>query len=361
MTYLILALGFLFGAALQWGRLNRFDTISGMATLEDFTVAKALTIEGEHRDTTILCGQGTGDVLHVTASGVTVTMLTVRDGNRGIYCTGVDGTQIIACTVRHHFQDAIKLEDSPNSQVRVCDVIDAYGTDPYCGMAIHMWNADNSLVEDVRLFDNDGARTVNAYWSDGTVFRRVTMFNNAGVFMMGFANYTVEQLDIHDNQQGVYLNGCDNCILRNSVIQSVPGCAIHITYNSCNNLFENNIVEGNGLGVQLNNPNVVHNRFHHNSFVGNAVQVSDCWPEHAGAESQYWDDGYPSGGNYWSDYAGDDHYHGPGQDLPGSDGIGDTPYQVVATNLGGFDNYPLMGDPCPVTAASWGEIKAMFR
>ncbi len=44
MTYLILALGFLFGAALQWGRLNRFDTISGMATLEDFTVAKALMV-----------------------------------------------------------------------------------------------------------------------------------------------------------------------------------------------------------------------------------------------------------------------------------------------------------------------------
>jgi uncharacterized membrane protein YedE/YeeE len=44
MTYLILGLGFLFGAILQWGRLNRFDTISGMATLEDFAVAKALMV-----------------------------------------------------------------------------------------------------------------------------------------------------------------------------------------------------------------------------------------------------------------------------------------------------------------------------
>jgi len=42
MTPLIL--GFLFGAILQSARLNRFDTISGMATLENYTVAKAIAL-----------------------------------------------------------------------------------------------------------------------------------------------------------------------------------------------------------------------------------------------------------------------------------------------------------------------------
>ena len=342
---------------------NPEDTVYIRAGLyhEHVTVDKALTIEGEHRDTTILCGQGSGDVLHLTASGVTVTMLTVRDGNRGVHCTGADGTQIIACTVRHHVEDAIKFEDSPNSLIRACDVIDAYGTLAYLGTGVHVLNSANSIVEDVRLFDNDGDRTVNAYWSDGTVFRRVTLFNNAGMFMLGFGNYTVEGLSIHDNQVGVYLNACDHSILRDSVIQSCPGSAIHITFHSHNNVFENNIIEGNGVGIQLLSPDVVQNYFYHNAFIGNADQVADCWPEHPGAESQYWDDGYPSGGNYWSDYAGSDYYHGPGQDLPGSDGIGDTPHQVVATNPGGFDSYPLMGDPCPVTATSWSQGKAMFR
>ena len=36
--------GALFGALLQYARLNRFNTISGMATLEDYTVAKALAV-----------------------------------------------------------------------------------------------------------------------------------------------------------------------------------------------------------------------------------------------------------------------------------------------------------------------------
>ncbi|HKJ43584.1 MAG TPA: YeeE/YedE thiosulfate transporter family protein [Sunxiuqinia sp.] len=44
MILLILVFGFLFGAVLQYARLNRFNTISGMATLENLAVAKAIAI-----------------------------------------------------------------------------------------------------------------------------------------------------------------------------------------------------------------------------------------------------------------------------------------------------------------------------
>jgi hypothetical protein len=44
-----------------------------------------------------------------------------------------------------------------------------------------------------------------------------------------------------------------------------------------------------------------------------------------------WDDGYPSGGNYWSDYTGIDGNY---------DGIGDAPHVIDVNNQ---DNYPLMG------------------
>jgi uncharacterized protein len=42
MNVLILILGFLFGATLQYAKLNRYNVISGMATLENFAVAKAI-------------------------------------------------------------------------------------------------------------------------------------------------------------------------------------------------------------------------------------------------------------------------------------------------------------------------------
>ncbi len=44
MLWVILILGFLFGAILQYARLNKYDVISRLATLEDLTVAKAVVL-----------------------------------------------------------------------------------------------------------------------------------------------------------------------------------------------------------------------------------------------------------------------------------------------------------------------------
>jgi hypothetical protein len=61
-------------------------------------------------------------------------------------------------------------------------------------------------------------------------------------------------------------------------------------------------------------------------------------------DENIWDDGYPFGGNYWSDFptrypgVGND-YSGPGQDIPGSDEIWDEPYNIDQLNI---DHYPLI-------------------
>lgn len=44
MTVIILILGILFGLTLQYASLNKYNTISGMATLENLTVAKAIAV-----------------------------------------------------------------------------------------------------------------------------------------------------------------------------------------------------------------------------------------------------------------------------------------------------------------------------
>ena len=63
---------------------------------------------------------------------------------------------------------------------------------------------------------------------------------------------------------------------------------------------------------------------HHNNFLYDAARGPGSW-----------DNGYPSGGNYWSDYSGVDNCSGPSQNIcPNPDGIGDTPF--------GGDRYPLM-------------------
>jgi len=68
------------------------------------------------------------------------------------------------------------------------------------------------------------------------------------------------------------------------------------------------------------------NIIYHNNF-DNAQQVLVS----ASGYANVWDDDYPSGGNYWSDYNGTD---------ANQDGIGNTQYIIDANNV---DRYPLMG------------------
>ena len=92
----------------------------------------------------------------------------------------------------------------------------------------------------------------------------------------------------------------------------------------------------NAVGASLGDSG---NMIFHNSFANNtADQVGTA------GSANIWDDGYPSGGNHWSNYNGTDFYSGPYQNETGSDGIGDTPYVMDANNL---DNYPLMNSWSP--------------
>ena len=99
-----------------------------------------------------------------------------------------------------------------------------------------------------------------------------------------------------------------------------------------NNVFLQNTVKNNHYGVFWANSS--NNIFYFNNFINNTIQV---YNEEA---VNVWDNAYPFGGNYWSDYNGTDLYNGPGQNEVGSDGIGDSPYVIDETNV---DNYPLMG------------------
>jgi parallel beta-helix repeat protein len=75
------------------------------------------------------------------------------------------------------------------------------------------------------------------------------------------------------------------------------------------------------------------NRIFHNCFLTSTQQV------YITGSFNTWDDGYPSGGNYWSDYNGTDLSNGEYQNETGSDTIGDVPYAIDTNNQ---DKYPLV-------------------
>jgi len=153
----------------------------------------------------------------------------------------------------------------------------------------------------------------------------------------------VRNLDMSNKGNGILLADTSNSVVTNSAFHN-NWYAIDL-WCSLNNTVINNTVENNDCGIGLTNSD--NNYIYHNNLINNTAFDFG---------SNYWDDGYPSGGNYWSDYAGLDNYRGENQDIPGSDGIGDTPYNISGGN--NKDRYPLMFPYSPTEVIVQGDNNA---
>ena len=140
-----------------------------------------------------------------------------------------------------------------------------------------------------------------------------------------------------NSNHGIYLeSSTGNKIVDNNIAENSIGVEVDSSTN--NTIIRNNITSNKEYGILLTNSN--YNMIYHNNFIDNAVPrwqaVSGNIPSIA---DNVWDNGYPSGGNYWNDYTGKDQYSGTKQNANGSDAIGDTPYDI---NFGQRDHYPLI-------------------
>ena len=118
--------------------------------------------------------------------------------------------------------------------------------------------------------------------------------------------------------------------------------------SSTNAIVKGNTVDRGHVGINLDRSSAC--AVHHNDILGNTLQAVD---QRGGVNA--WDDGYPGGGNYWTNYQGVDQCGGPAQnDCAAPDGFGDTPYMLNSTRA---DRYPRMaadfaeGDDVPPTVA----------
>jgi len=152
-----------------------------------------------------------------------------------------------------------------------------------------------------------------------------------GADVTGKSNITIKNMTIRAFYYGIYLDSSSNNSISGNNITANNYSGILLYYSSSNSISGNNMT-GNNDGIEFYFSSS-YNSFFHNNFINNAQQVFSL------DSMNVWDDGYPSGGNYWSDYTGTDGFRGPFQNETGSDGIGDTPYGIDQSNI---DHYPLM-------------------
>ncbi len=155
-----------------------------------------------------------------------------------------------------------------------------------------------------------------------------------GITVEDCTDVTVFHTALEGNQVGLTVYDSRNCkVLYNRLEGNLYYGAL-IEYVTGGTVYGNTF-KNNEEGLDLWSDNDV-NVFR-NIFIGNDLQASE-----AGCTGVVWDAGYPEGGNFWSDYSGTDKFSGPNQDIPGSDGFGDTPYSI---GDGSVDKYPFMSPP----------------
>jgi len=162
-----------------------------------------------------------------------------------------------------------------------------------------------------------------------------------GIDLSYRTNVTVKKVSINTFWYGIYLiHSSNNSIIESNIESTNFGIYLYEFDSNYNKVLVNNITN-NAVGIYVEG---MDNVIYHNNFVGNAEQFNVL------GSSNTWDDGYPSGGNYWSNYNGSDLKSGSAQDLNGSDAIGDVSYTLDNSNE---DRYPLMGRMYIFDVGTW--------
>jgi len=198
--------------------------------------------------------------------------------------------------------------------------------------AIWLENRRNVTIKNMQITHfGEGIRIMGYCENNAIIGNNITDIGhktdtgNAIWLTFGASNTTISGNNITGNRVGifVYMSGgtiiSENCIASNGLGIWISGSSNHIIRN---NITDNNV----GVSVDFDD-----NILYHNNFVNNTVQVK---VNEGSSPVNSWDNGYPSGGNYWSDY----------------NGTGDTPYIIDENNQ---DNYPLVNPAIIPEFPSW--------
>jgi parallel beta-helix repeat protein len=187
-----------------------------------------------------------------------------------------------------------------------------------------------------------------SFSSYNTIYNNFIFNNNNGIYLSASHNNTVSYNNIFSSFfDGIHLWSSSNNTISNNLVSWSDDIGIFLWSNSnTNKIICNNVSNNQECGINISGSG--NNYIYHNDIIDNSIQAYDDTNN-----SNQWDNGYPCGGNYWSDFdepseGAYDDYQGPNQNVVGSDGIvdngtgvggGKNPYIIDADSK---DFYPLI-------------------
>ena len=274
---------------------------------ENVVVSKELSLVGEDNTTTVIDGMEIGTVVVIAADNVMIGEFTIRGSRKPSmeYTPSTDTGVLVFAGYDQTVENATIF----NNDIR----------NNYIG--IFIWCSLNNTVVDNRIENNFIGIGIDEAIHNNIL--RNTLSSNVGGIWLGSGGNDISGNNISSNSEyGMQLDGSLHNTVDRNVIEN-NGYGIDLSSSSNNIISGNNITANNERGIYLDESS--NNKIYHNNFIDNTNQtfVQDAY-------TNIWDDGYPSGGNYWSDHV-----------CTGNPSDGSQPYIIDANNI---DHYPFQ-DP----------------
>ena len=333
----------------------------------------------------------------ILPSAVTGTDEYTRDNHYdGIRLFQSSSNIIAGSTIKYNLNAGILLSNESDNNQILSNILQ----NNKVGVEAFYYCSGNQISSNTISYNSVGTGAFGIYLCESVTHTEVSAnyisHNYNGIYLFDNAAYnTIHGNSICDNGVADSVNGGDGV----AIAGMYPGGFLTPTPNmQChdNTIYGNNIAGNLGSGVSIkgwgqldsssnsvNDNNIVHdnnilnnhqygvtiyessfNHIYHNNLINNGADSGSVLNGYSTRATNSWDNGYPSGGNYWGDwktYVGPaDDFTGPNQDQGGphtSDGIADHYYPLMpADETTDKDNYLLTNPIGGIDAQGTGSV-----
>ena len=226
---------------------------------ENLVVNKSITLIGEDKNTTIIDGTGTGDVLHLSANNISIKWFTIKNGGNWTRDAGIDirsNSVLIKSNILIDNRVGIYLDNAEYNVIMDNIIVNSSEYGYYSGHGIWLsHSSNNNTVTNNTISNGDYHGIAIAYSRD----------NN------------ISQNTIMNNEEGINLYEAANNILYLNDITNHSRCAIRIIYSGNDSIIGNNIVDNGDYGIEIlgsNRTTIYGNIILNNNYQGINIEYS---------------------------------------------------------------------------------------